>query len=674
MAAGSLDDMLTRVLDAVLDVFDCDRAWLIHPCVRDAPSFRVRAERTRAQWSGAAQLNVDLPLDDYNRMLMSTCLDSADPVAFEPGHNALDPHNEISERFHIRSQLTMALRPRDDDAWALGIHHCEAAHSYSAALPLFRAIGNRLADGVTTMTTTRRLQQSEERFRTLVEHAPEAIVILDAGSGMFIEANAKAINLFGLDQQTLRGNYGPLDLSPERQPDGQSSAVLATHYVQQALAGGYPTFEWTHRNAEGESVSCEVCLARLPSDPDRQLLRGSITDISERKLAERQRADLETRLAQAQKMEAIGQLTGGIAHDFNNILTVILGNLELMTEFADDREALMRYVQDASTAAAKASDLTHRLLAFARRQPLRPTSLDALALLHGMQQLLERTLGESIEVVLELGADLWMCEADGTQLEQAILNLAINARDAMGDRGRLTIRAANANLSSADTLPLEDVAPGEYVLLQVIDTGTGIAPEIQPEIFSPFFTTKEVGKGSGLGLSMVYGFVKQSRGHIRADSELGNGATISIYLPRSFSTSAVDLRTGTVMDIEPGAGEHILVVEDESQVRSLARELLTRTGYVVHEAADAGAALEVLAREPIDLLLTDVILPGDSNGPELARVARSRTPDLSVLFMSGYSRDAIRPEDDQLADVELVAKPFTGRTLAARVRAAIDGA
>ena len=672
--AKTSEEMLAAVLEEMLEIFDCDRAWLLLPHPPGSETFEVPMERTRPEWPGAGIWTVPVPIDAYSREIIDLCLGSDDPIRREPDENPLDTAHEAIARFQIQSQLMMAIRPKADRPWILGIHHCAEARNYGAAIGLFRAIGGRVADALTTLLANRALRQSEERFRTLVEHAPEAIVILDCATGQFVDANPKAVRLFGLERHELLDSIGPVDLSPETQPDGRSSSEAAMAHIQAALGGDIPVFEWTHLHSNGQPIPCELRLARLPHST-RQLLRGSITDISARKRAEQERADLEARLAQAQKMEAIGQLTGGIAHDFNNLLTVILGNLELVPDFVHDRGALLQLVEHARSATERACKLTHRLLAFSRRQPLRPQALDVRDLMQEMDHLLRRTLGEEIEVALALDPDVWTCEADATQLEQAILNLAINARDAMPEGGLLTIEAGNVYLDEEYAARNDDVVPGPYACLAVSDNGSGIEPDILPDIFAPFFTTKGVGKGSGLGLSMVYGFVKQSHGHVKAYSEVGVGTTMKLYLPRATSETPPFERAPAPDELNQGTGERILIVEDEEGVRSLTRILLTQLGYEVLEAANGEAALELLQEHPeVDLLLTDVVLPAGLNGPELARRARQRLPGLRVLFMSGYTENAIIHNGRLDADVILLEKPFTKRALAMHVRQALDEA
>jgi PAS domain S-box-containing protein len=389
-------------------------------------------------------------------------------------------------------------------------------------------------------------------------------------------------------------------------------------------------------------------------------------------ITERQQA--EDTLRQAQKMEAVGHLTGGIAHDFNNLLTIIIGNIDTVSRrLGSDPDAdprARRALDNALKGAERAAALTQRLLAFSRRQPLAPRAVDVARLLAGMSDLLTRSITETIAIQVLAAADLWTVEADPNQLENVILNLAVNARDAMPNGGALTIEARNITIGTAGA---PDVPAGIYVVISVRDNGIGMTPETVEKVFDPFFTTKEVGKGTGLGLSMVYGFAKQSGGHIHIDSMLGTGTTVSIYLPRQIGVGdhPVELEKATV---ERGHhSETVLVVEDDEDVRAYTVGILRELGYRVIEAHDGASALKSLERDDqaIDLLLTDVVMPLMS-GSELADRAKSLQPDLKILFISGYTRDAITKDGRLESGVELLSKPFTYTTLSKKLRDVMD--
>ena len=397
----------------------------------------------------------------------------------------------------------------------------------------------------------------------------------------------------------------------------------------------------------------------------------------EREVAERtaQLRTNEEALRQAQKMEAVGQLTGGVAHDFNNILQVIVGNLEIIRRLVPaDAGRIQRSAEQALNGAKQASSLTQRLLAFSRRQPLDPKPVDVSSLMSGISELLNRSLGETISVEIVSGAGLWKIEVDANALESAILNLAVNARDAMPQGGRLTIETMNAYVDEIYATLHAEVVPGQYVLISVSDTGVGMEPETIKRAFEPFFTTKPVGQGTGLGLSQVYGFVKQSGGHIKIYSELGQGTTVKIYLPRlQRSVNEQDAHASFPMP-EGNAHETILVVEDDDNVRTYSVDALRDLGYRVIEAPDGPSAIRLLETgTPVDLLFTDVVLPGGMTGAQVAAQARELRPGLKVLFTTGYARNAIFHHGRLDKGVQLITKPFSFSDLAAKVRDVLDG-
>ena len=386
--------------------------------------------------------------------------------------------------------------------------------------------------------------------------------------------------------------------------------------------------------------------------------------------AERREA-LEANLRHSQKMDAIGQLTGGVAHDFNNLLTIIIGNLQMALRREHDSK-LQRWISNAMAGADRAAALTKRLLAFSRNQPLDPRPIDANRLIAGLSELLNRTLGEKVSIETVGSAGLWLTEVDATELESSVINLAINARDAMPDGGKLTIETGNAFLDESYCEAFEGLKPGQYVMISVTDTGCGMPKEVLEKATEPFFTTKPTGQGTGLGLSQVYGFVKQSGGHLRIYSEPGEGTTVKIYLPRCVAGAAELAPSAAAQRIEQGSGETILVVEDDADVRAYVVEALGGVGYRVLEAADAEAALTILAADKeIQLMLTDVVMPG-MNGRALADAVRQSHPDVKTLFMTGYSRNAIVHQGRLDPGVALIQKPFSQASLASRIRAILD--
>lgn len=448
-------------------------------------------------------------------------------------------------------------------------------------------------------------------------------------------------------------------------PDDQAKTMAEV----EKLASGQQTVRFENRLRHKDGSYRWLSWTAVP---DEELIYCLARDVTEEKAAAERLKATEEALRQSQKMEAVGQLTGGIAHDFNNLLTGIVGSLDLMqTRLGQGRtESLPRYIDAAMTSANRAAALTHRLLAFARRQPLVPKPVDANALVASLEDLLRRTIGEKLHLEIAAVSDLWSTLCDPNQLESALLNLAINARDAMPDGGRLSIATRNVHVGTitADTPAL---TPGDYICIAVTDTGTGMTPEVLARAFDPFFTTKPIGQGTGLGLSMIYGFARQSNGHVSIDSRVGLGTTVNLYLPR-FEGTASEAVTGSQRDEHRSAGETVLVVEDEPVVRSVVVEMLQDEGYRVLEAVDGPSGLAALRGEPvIDLLVTDVGLPG-MNGRQLADQARETRPDLKILFITGYAESVAMAEGFLLPGMEMITKPFDLDVLSRRIRTMVS--
>jgi PAS domain S-box-containing protein len=408
--------------------------------------------------------------------------------------------------------------------------------------------------------------------------------------------------------------------------------------------------------------------------PDRDHIYAVARDVTAEKAAADRLKATEEALLQAQKMEAVGQLTGGIAHDFNNLLTGIVGSLDLLqTRLNQGRtENVARYINAAMTSANRAAALTHRLLAFARRQPLIPKSVDANQLVVSLEDLLRRTIGEAIDLEIAASDDLWCTLCDPNQLESALLNLAINARDAMPDGGELTIATANARIGGL-TAETPALLPGDYICIEVTDTGVGMSAEVAARAFDPFFTTKPIGQGTGLGLSMIYGFARQSNGHVTIDSRLGQGTSIKLYLPRHHGDIAASHASAARAAEHAATGETVLVVEDEPVVRGVILEMLHEEGYRTLEAVDGTSGLRILRTNGrVDLLITDVGLPG-MNGRQLADQARETRPGLKILFVTGYAESVAISDAFLQPGMEMITKPFDLDHLSRRVRAMVSG-
>jgi PAS domain S-box-containing protein len=506
-------------------------------------------------------------------------------------------------------------------------------------------------------TSEAQRQATEQRLRRIFDLVQEGIWIHVDGKVRF--ANPAAARLFGAKSpQDLIG----MPVFNIIHPDDRERAIERTRNLKEKLQP-LPLTEMRVLGLDGKTRIGELQAAPFIQDGVLHVI-SSGRDVTALR-------DAESRLHQAQKMDAVGQLTGGVAHDFNNLLTVIIGALDLDPEHipAEMRPAL----EQALRAAERGAALTHRLLAFSRQQMLVTRSVDFNRLIGDMDELLRRTLGEHVEIELKLAGDLWPALADSGQVENSLLNLAINARDAMPEGGKLTIETRNVHLDDDYASHNAEVTPGDYVMMAVTDTGIGMPPDVLAHVFEPFFTTKEVGKGTGLGLSMIYGFAKQSGGHAKIYSEVGHGTTVRLYLPRLTNESK---RSDSAAAAPPrkGGGETILVVEDNPDVRRLVLRQLRDLGYEVIEAANGPQALTILDDgATIDLLFTDVVMPGGMTGRQLAEAAKTRRPNLKTLFTSGYTEDSILRLGKLDPGVRLLSKPYRKHELATRIREALDG-
>ena len=488
------------------------------------------------------------------------------------------------------------------------------------------------------------LRASEARYRSLVDDAPEAIFILDLSSGRFVDANPRALEMFGYSLSELR-RLGPIDVSPEEQPDGRISAEAAPQAIAAALEGPI-SFEWVHIHKTGREVYCELYISPMPGD-GQPLLRGAAIDITERRR-------LKAELRQAQKMETIGRLAGGVAHDFNNLLTVINGYSQEMLTYTDLPEQLREPLSEIHGAGERAAQVTRQLLAVSRKQVTEERVFDVNVVLGEMNALIDRLLGETITLGTELAPEPCYVRMDRGQLEQAFLNLVVNAKDAMPSGGRITITTAIL----APVATRDGELPEDRIEIRVDDTGVGMDQATLERAFEPFFTTKERDKGSGLGLSTVFGFITQSGGTIDVTSKVGAGSSFKIRLPR-WKESPTPIEEPPQPQPRRRGEASVLVVEDEASVRRLIRQILEGVGYRVAVAASGAEATRIIeeAREPFDLLVTDVVLPKET-GIQIARRIRERTPEIPVLLISGYMEDILSREDLTAENFAFLPKPF----------------
>jgi PAS domain S-box-containing protein len=533
-----------------------------------------------------------------------------------------------------------------------------------------RRVTDQLSDEtVRHERTFEQLRRTEESFQLLVESVRDCAMFMLDTDGHVISWNAGAQHVKHYRSDEIVGRHFSCFYTPADQAAGKPMRAL------QAAAGiGSFQEEGPRVRKDGTQFIADVVINPILDRGGTLVGYAKVTrDITQRKQVEAELEQARAALAQSQKMEAVGQLTGGIAHDFNNILTAILGSVELLearqgvfTQAANRMLAVIRHASE------RGAELTKRLLAFSRRQALAPAAVDLNRLLAGMSELLRRSLGESISVETVLAGGLWPAFVDPNQVESALLNLAVNARDAMVQGGKLTIETGNAFLDEGYARRRDEVTAGEYVFIAVSDTGTGMTPEVLERAFDPFYTTKQAGYGTGLGLSQVYGFVKQSGGNVELYSEAGHGTTVRMYFPRTEARPDPASHDATPAAALPRGSETILVVEDDGDVRGYAVNAVRHLGYQVLEASDAATALALLGTRPdVDLLFTDVGLPG-TNGRELAETAGMMRPGLKVVFTSGYDRSAIVSLGVLEPGVHLLPKPFRIETLAHMLRGALD--
>jgi PAS domain S-box-containing protein len=504
------------------------------------------------------------------------------------------------------------------------------------------------------------LRESQGRYRAIFETAVDAIIVTDQ-HGMIQEFSRAAERMTGyLTAEVI----------------GQNMRVLLPAHLRQEHDRYTARYLWTVRELEvcrkdGTLFPANLSIAEWWAGGHRHFT-GILRDLTSQRREQLERTKLEAQLHQAQKMEAIGNLTGGMAHDFNNMLGVIIGNIDLLRDLRKDDTDIDELTREALDAAFRGADLTRRLLAFARQQPLRPQHVDVNELVSGITRLLSRTLGEDFEISLDLSPEVWPIVVDPAQLEASLTNLATNARDAMPDGGRLMVFTGNRCLDTDYAAQHTEVVPGDYAMIEVSDTGIGMTSEVLNRIFEPFFTTKSRDKGTGLGLSMVFGFIKQSGGHISVYSEPGIGTTFRLFL-RRMTEDVSTVEESSAVPLVHGRGETVLVVEDNAASRRVVMRQLGELGYRVLEAENAAAGLRLMEQESIDLLLTDVVMPGGTDGRELARRARQRWPRIKVVFTSGFSETRLRGDAGRLSScTPLLSKPYRKEDLASAAREALD--
>jgi two-component system cell cycle sensor histidine kinase/response regulator CckA len=635
---ANLDQLLSRIHQALKKVLYAENCFVaLHDAKTDTFHFPFFVD----------QLDTSPPPQKVNR----TCT----AFVFRTGRAMLIPQSEFDRLVGCGevelvgspspSWLAAPLKTPTATIGVLVVQHYEAENAYDVRdLEFLDSVGGHIALAIERRRAEDALRKSESMFRLLFSHNPLPTWVVDDEALRFLQVNDAAVRQYGYSQAEFE-SMSSLELRTEGDPDSFRDRV------SRLVGEGRQQWQSRHRKKDGKIIDVHIISHQLDY-AGRSVRLVVAQDINERQ-------QLEEQLRQAQKMEAIGRLAGGVAHDFNNLLMVIKGHTELLLNSLPHGDQASRKIEQIDRAADRAASLTRQLLAFSRMQVLQPRAMNLNDVVEGMGKLIPRLIGEDIELVIRASADLGTIRADASQMEQVILNLAVNARDAMPDGGRLLIETSNAELDHVYSSVRPSVQPGSYVLLAVTDSGTGMDPETQARIFEPFFTTKEQGKGTGLGLATVYGVVKQSGGFIWVYSEIGKGTSFKMYLPRV--DQPVEKAGSTHPSAEaPRGTETVLLAEDEQDVREVAREFLESGGYTVIEARDGAEAVQLAAQNSggIDLLVTDMVMPG-MTGPQLAGRLQQQFAGLGVIYMSGYSEHAAAEAAQSGSSVRLLTKPFS---------------
>ena len=661
---SEVEQMLWSITGTVFSLFDCDRAWLLYPCDPEAPSFRVPVEVTRPEYPGAKIFDVDVPMTPSQADNMREALESSGPVTYVDG---TDRPIATAKMFGVQSQMFVAVYPKLGKPWVFGMHQCSYPRVWTTEEEkLFTEIGRRISDGLSSLLFLRELRENEGRFRATFEQAAVGIAHI-APNGQWLRANTRLCDIVGYSREELLSRTFQ-DITHSEDVDAGVESVrqlLAresqTHSMERRLLRKDGSVVWINqtdslvRDATGEPA----------------YVISVIEDIEKRRKAEEEKHHLQAQLLHAQKMESVGRLAGGVAHDFNNMLSVILGQSELALRRPGLPEPLRHDLEEVQKAGQRAADLTRQLLAFARRQAASPKVLDLNDTVGGMISMLRRLIGEAIELAWVPSATLWRVKMDPGQIDQILANLCVNARDACAGRGKIAIETSNVVFDRSYCDVHAGFLPGEYVQLVVSDNGSGMEPHVLANLFEPFFTTKGLGQGTGLGLSTVYGIVKQNQGFINVYSEPGVGTTFRIYLLRHVCTSDDVVPEHRPEKVRGGA-ETVLLVEDESSLLTMTATMLETLGYHVLAAGTPAQAIALAQGHPgdIDLLVTDVVMPGMS-GRDLCQRLVALRPSLRQLFMSGYTANIIADHGILEEGVCFLQKPFSLHALSVKVREAL---
>jgi len=619
-------------------------------------------ERTREGYPGALQRGKQIPTTPDLTDIFEAALNSSAPVSYDSASKRQVP-SDVSKEFNIKTQIITAIIPKIGKPWLLGMHQCSHPRIWTPKdKQLFQEIGRRLADALNTLLALRDLKESEEKYRLLVENQTDLVVTVDL-EGHFLFVSPSYCEMFGKKESELLGKQ----FMPLVHEDDREQTVKA---MEALFAPPYSAYmEQRAMTSDGWRWLAWVDTAVLDEHGKVQSIIGVGRDITAQKVAEEEQKKLQEKLLQAEKLESIGRLAGGVAHDFNNMLGAILGYSELALGEVKAGTKLHQHLVQIHKASERSIDLTRQLLGFARKQTFSPKPLRLNDTIKGMLKILTRLIGEEIELIWVPGPDNWEVRADPGQIDQIMANLLINGRDAINGIGKIIISTECVGLQKADCRKRPNARPGQYVCVSVKDSGAGIDVETLPHVFEPFYTTKPVGQGTGLGLATVYGIVMQNKGFIEVESAPGAGTTFLVYFPRFLGHDRDD-RATSEKDVSFDGKEVIMVVEDDPLILEITCNLLTKLGYECLPANKPSEALYIAETHagPIDLLLTDVVMP-EMNGRDLSKRFLSLHPGSKCLFMSGYDSDVVAHRGILDREINFIQKPFSINQLGNKLRA-----
>lgn len=663
-----VETMLHEVVKTTFEIFGCDRAWLLHPCDPDAATFRVPVEVYNPEFPGGGAANEEIHMDQDDEQNIRDALATDGPCVYSPDTIRCIPEG-TAERYHVKSSIMVAVYPKIGKPWLFGLHQCAYSRVWTEdEKKLFNEISRRLSDSLSSVLFLRDLEESEEEFRATFEHAPIGIAHVDF-DGKWLKVNQKFCDIAGYTrEELLQKKYQDITHPDDVDEDIKNYRKLTNKEV----AKFHTEKRYIRKDESIAWIDLTVSMVCDAADNPAYFI-SVIEDITERKHMEQEKEKLQKQLLQAQKMESVGRLAGGVAHDFNNILSVILGYADMALDRLGPEDLLYEDIKEIKVTGQRAADLTRQLLAFARKQTVTPEVVGLNKIVGNLLVMLKRLIGENIDLAWLPGDEPWLVKVDAAQVDQILANLCVNARDAIEKVGKITIETANSSFNAAYCIDNPGFIPGEYVQLAVSDNGCGMEKEIVDNLFEPFFTTKPQGEGTGLGLSTVYGIVKQNSGFINVYSEPGKGTTVRVYFPRHYGALSEGGLATKQTSVTVTGNETILLVEDEPALLSLSRRMLENMGYDVIPANGPRQAIE-LAREysgQIDLLITDVIMP-EMNGSDLCQNLTSANPGLKTLFMSGYTANIIAHHGVLEKGVCFVQKPFSLNDLSLKIREALE--